>query len=69
MEKIEDVASIDSNLTTHTKETGDIECVVQKHQEAITLSFNISFKIRENAKKTIMQNMSHGGQRNLPSRG
>jgi hypothetical protein len=55
MENTEDVASLDSNLATHTKETGDIESVVEKLQEAITLSCNKSFKIRENAKKMIMQ--------------
>jgi len=55
MENTEDVASPDSNLATHTKETGDIESVVEKLQEAITFSCNKSFKIRENAKKTILQ--------------
>ena len=40
MENTEEVASLESNLAAHTKETGDIESVVEKLQETITLSCN-----------------------------
>jgi len=43
-ENTEDSASLDSNLAE------DIESVVEKLQEATTLSCNKSFKIRENTK-------------------
>jgi len=65
----EDIASLDSNLATHIKETGDIESVIEKLKDAVTLSCSKSFKTRENTKKMTKQNRSHGGQRNLPSKG
>ena len=55
MENTDDVASLDSNLATHTKETGDMESVVEKLQEAITLSYKKSFKIRGKVKNMITQ--------------
>ena len=55
MENTEDVASLDSNLETHTTETGDIESVLEKFLEAINLSCKKSFKIRENVKNMIKQ--------------
>jgi len=63
IENTEDVVGLASNLATHTKETGDIESVVAKLQEAINLSCKISFKIRGKVKNMIMQIRSHGGQR------
>ena len=45
MENTEGSASLDSNLATHIKETDDIESVVEKLQESITLSCNKSLKI------------------------
>ena len=56
MENTEDVVSLDSNLATHITETGDIESVVEKLQEAINLLCKKSFKIRENVKNMITQN-------------
>jgi len=55
MENTEDSASLDNNLATHIKEACDIESVIEKLQEAITLSCNKSFTIQENTKKTIKQ--------------
>ena len=51
MENTEDVTSRDSNLATHSKETCDIEIVVEKRQEAITLSCTKSFNIRRKGKE------------------
>jgi hypothetical protein len=55
MENTEDVTSLDSELATHTEETGDIESVVEKLQEAINFSCTISFKIRGKVKNMITQ--------------
>ena len=55
MENTEDVASVDSELATHTEETGDIESVVEKLQEATNFSCTISFKIRGKVKNMITQ--------------
>jgi len=55
MESTEYVASLDSKLATRTKETGEIECIVENLQEAINLSCNKSFKILENLMYTITQ--------------
>jgi len=51
MENTEDVTSRYSNLATHTKETGDIVSVIEKLQEAITLSCTKSFNIRRKGKE------------------
>ena len=51
MENTEDVECLDNNLATHTKETDDIDSIVEKLQEAITLSCNKSFKIKGKTKK------------------
>ena len=50
MENTEELAGPDSNLATHTKETGDTESIVEKLQETINLSCTKSFKIRGKVK-------------------
>ena len=54
-ENSEDLASLDSDLATHIKETCNIESTVEKLQEAITMSCSKSFKTRETTKKTTKQ--------------
>ena len=56
MENTEDVASLDSNLATHTKETGDIESA-EKLQDVITLSCTKPFKILGKVKSMITQKL------------
>jgi len=53
MNNSEELARLDYNLATYIRETCDIESVVEKLQEAITLSCNKSFKTLDPAKKTI----------------
>ena len=52
MENQEDSATMDSNLVAHNKDTNDIENAVEKLQEAIKSSCNISFRIRGKNKTT-----------------
>jgi len=61
--------SLDNNLATHIKETGDVESAIEKLKEALTLSCIKSFKIRETTKNTKNKNRFLGGQRNLSLKG
>jgi predicted nucleic acid-binding Zn-ribbon protein len=55
MENLEDLATLDSDIATHIKETCDIESAVETLQEDITMLRNRSFKTRETTKKTTKQ--------------
>jgi hypothetical protein len=53
--QVENLEDLDSNLATYVKEKGDVESAVKKLHEAITLTYEKSFKIRETTNKVTVQ--------------
>jgi hypothetical protein len=53
--QVQNLEDLDSNLATYVKEKGDIESAIEKLHEAITLTCEKPFKIRENTNKETTQ--------------
>ena len=56
MESSEEPASLDHNLATHVKETGDVVSTVEKLQETMTLVKGKSFPLRRGVTQRVPGN-------------